>query len=40
MDRDKRWERVHDAFELLVHGTGHVADDAVSGFKAAYAAGE
>jgi len=40
MDRDKRWERVHEAFEMLVHGKGRVADDAVSGFQAAYAAGE
>jgi 2,3-bisphosphoglycerate-independent phosphoglycerate mutase len=40
MDRDKRWERVHEAFEMLVHGKGRVADDAVSGFTAAYAAGE
>jgi 2,3-bisphosphoglycerate-independent phosphoglycerate mutase len=40
MDRDKRWERVHEAFALLVHGKGNVADDAVSGFKAAQAAGE
>ncbi|MDR0239547.1 MAG: 2,3-bisphosphoglycerate-independent phosphoglycerate mutase [Deltaproteobacteria bacterium] len=40
MDRDQRWERVHEAFEMLVHGKGKVADDAVSGFQAAYAAGE
>ena len=40
MDRDKRWERVHEAFDLLIHGKGAVAEDAVSGFKAAYAAGE
>ena len=40
MDRDKRWERVHEAFEMLAHGKGGVADDAVSGFQAAYAAGE
>ncbi|MCL1985330.1 MAG: 2,3-bisphosphoglycerate-independent phosphoglycerate mutase [Betaproteobacteria bacterium] len=40
MDRDKRWERVCEAFEMLVHGKGVVADDAVSGFRAAYAAGE
>ncbi|MDR0466717.1 MAG: 2,3-bisphosphoglycerate-independent phosphoglycerate mutase [Deltaproteobacteria bacterium] len=40
MDRDKRWERVHEAYELYVHGKGNVVDDAVSGFKAAYAASE
>ena len=40
MDRDKRWERVHEAFELLAHGKGGTADDAVSGFRTAYAAGE
>jgi len=40
MDRDNRWERVREVFELLVHGKGNVADDAVNGFKAAYAAGE
>jgi len=40
MDRDKHWERVYEAFELLVHGKGRVTEDAVSGFKTAYAAGE
>jgi 2,3-bisphosphoglycerate-independent phosphoglycerate mutase len=40
MDRDKRWERVHEAFEMLAHGKGRAADDAVSGIQAAYAAGE
>ena len=40
MDRDKRWERVREAFAMLAHGKGRVADDAVSGFNAAYAAGE
>jgi 2,3-bisphosphoglycerate-independent phosphoglycerate mutase len=40
MDRDKRWERLHEAFEMLAHGKGRVADDAVGGFNTAYAAGE
>ena len=40
MDRDKHWEREHEAFDLLVHGKGAVVDDAVAGFRAAYAAGE
>ena len=40
MDRDKRWERVKEAFDLLVHGKGTVVEDAVQGFRAAYAAGE
>jgi 2,3-bisphosphoglycerate-independent phosphoglycerate mutase len=40
MDRDKHWERVKEAFELLAHGRGKLVDDAVSGFNAAYASGE
>ena len=30
MDRDRRWERVKEAFDLLVHGIGARADDAKS----------
>lgn len=38
MDRDKRWERVSRAYELLVDGQGAAADDAVSAVEASYAA--
>ncbi|MES2388948.1 MAG: 2,3-bisphosphoglycerate-independent phosphoglycerate mutase, partial [Bacteroidota bacterium] len=27
MDRDKRWERVKEAYDLMVHGIGHAATD-------------
>lgn len=38
MDRDKRWERVAPAYELLVNGQAEfVATDALSGLQAAYA---
>jgi 2,3-bisphosphoglycerate-independent phosphoglycerate mutase len=41
MDRDKRWERVQQAYDLLVHGRGaHHADDASSAVRAAYERGE
>ncbi|MDZ4714914.1 MAG: 2,3-bisphosphoglycerate-independent phosphoglycerate mutase [Cytophagales bacterium] len=39
MDRDKRWERVKRAYDLLVHGTGKPTTDVVSALKASYAAG-
>lgn len=37
MDRDKRWERVETAYDLLVQGTGSAATDAVAAIKASYA---
>jgi len=37
MDRDKRWERVKTAWDLMVHGQGSPADDAVSAVEASYA---
>ena len=40
MDRDKRWERVNVAWDMLVHGKGEKIDDAVKALEAAYAAGE
>jgi 2,3-bisphosphoglycerate-independent phosphoglycerate mutase len=41
MDRDKRWERVKLAYDLLVHGSGeHHADTAVQAVRDAYARGE
>lgn len=39
MDRDKRWERVAEAWELLVHGKGVHFDDAVAAVQASYDAG-
>ncbi|BCL76203.1 2,3-bisphosphoglycerate-independent phosphoglycerate mutase [Jeongeupia sp. HS-3] len=41
MDRDKRWERVEPAYNLLVDGKGlHHADSALDGLNAAYARNE
>lgn len=40
MDRDKRWERVEQAWNLLAHGQGEAVDDPVAALQAAYAAGE
>ena len=40
MDRDTRWPRVRQAYELLTQGTGHTAPDAISAIKAAYERGE
>ena len=40
MDRDKRWERVNVAWDMLVHGKGEKIDDAVKALEAAYAEGE
>ena len=39
MDRDKRWERVRKAYDLLVHGSGQPMTDAVKAVEASYAAG-
>lgn len=38
MDRDKRWDRVRQAWDLLVHGRGEAAEDPVEAVKASYAA--
>ena len=41
MDRDRRWERIQAAYDLLVHGRGaYHADDAVAAVRSAYARGE
>jgi 2,3-bisphosphoglycerate-independent phosphoglycerate mutase len=41
MDRDKRWERVQLAYDLLAHGTAeHHADTGVEAVQAAYERGE
>ncbi|MDX2283988.1 MAG: 2,3-bisphosphoglycerate-independent phosphoglycerate mutase [Bacteroidia bacterium] len=39
MDRDKRWERVKKAYDLLVHGTGAAYESPVAAVEASYAAG-
>ncbi len=39
MDRDKRWERVKLAYDLLVHGTGKPVEHATDGIEASYAEG-
>jgi len=39
MDRDKRWERVKLAYDLLVHGTGEHSTDAVKSIEDNYAKG-
>ncbi|HJA79150.1 MAG TPA: 2,3-bisphosphoglycerate-independent phosphoglycerate mutase [Candidatus Desulfovibrio intestinavium] len=39
MDRDKRWERVAEAWNLLVHGQGASAPAAEAAVEASYAAG-
>lgn len=39
MDRDKRWERVREAYDLLVHGKGEVLDSLLEGVERSYAAG-
>ena len=37
MDRDKRWERVKESYDLLVHGTGVHSKDAVKTIEENYA---
>lgn len=39
MDRDKRWERVEKAYNLLVSGSGAQSADPVAAIHASYAAG-
>ena len=36
MDRDKRWERVKEAYDLLVEGKGKQADDMVAAMQESY----
>lgn len=36
MDRDKRWERVKESYDLLVNGTGVTATDAVAAVQQSY----
>lgn len=40
MDRDKRWERVKLAYDVLVHGTGELSSDVLATIQQRYAAGE
>ena len=39
MDRDKRWERIKIAYDLLVNGIGHTTTDYAEAIKASYADG-
>ncbi len=39
MDRDKRWNRVKEAYDLLVEGKGEKASDMVKAMEESYAAG-
>ncbi len=39
MDRDKRWERVEQAYQAIVHGEGQKFADPVEAIKASYATG-
>ncbi len=39
MDRDKRWERVKRAFDLLVHGTGRPVKDVLEALRSSYVEG-
>ena len=39
MDRDKRWERVKEAYDLLVHGAGAQESDMVAAMQKSYDAG-
>ena len=36
MDRDKRWERIKKAYDLLVNGIGEFSDDIVKSIKESY----
>lgn len=40
MDRDKRWERIEAAYEVLTEGIGEIAVNAVAAIENAYARGE
>jgi 2,3-bisphosphoglycerate-independent phosphoglycerate mutase len=36
MDRDKRWERIKEAYDLLVHGKGNATTDVVKAIRESY----
>ena len=39
MDRDKRWERIKEAYDLLVNGEGHKTTDIIQAIQASYDGG-
>jgi 2,3-bisphosphoglycerate-independent phosphoglycerate mutase len=39
MDRDKRWDRVEKAYHALVHGQGHIAEQAEAAISESYKTG-
>ncbi|WP_026462486.1 2,3-bisphosphoglycerate-independent phosphoglycerate mutase [Adhaeribacter aquaticus] len=39
MDRDNRWERVKEAYDVMVNGTGTPAQDVIAAVQASYEAG-
>jgi 2,3-bisphosphoglycerate-independent phosphoglycerate mutase len=39
MDRDKRWERIKEAYEMLVHGSGMPVKDIIQGMQRSYDSG-
>ena len=39
MDRDKRWERIKEGYDLMVHGTGKKSTDVLKAIEESYAAG-
>jgi len=39
MDRDKRWERIQKAYDLLIHGIGTPSEDALESIKSFYGEG-
>ncbi|HEU4496085.1 MAG TPA: 2,3-bisphosphoglycerate-independent phosphoglycerate mutase [Flavobacterium sp.] len=39
MDRDRRWERVKKAYDLLVHGTGTLTENVISSLHESYEKG-
>jgi len=40
MDRDKHWERVEEAWNMLIHGKGQKIENAAEALRSAYAEGE
>jgi 2,3-bisphosphoglycerate-independent phosphoglycerate mutase len=40
MDRDRRWDRIEQGFDAIVHGIGEHAPSAIAAIEAAYARGE
>ncbi|PSR55214.1 2,3-bisphosphoglycerate-independent phosphoglycerate mutase [Adhaeribacter arboris] len=39
MDRDNRWERVKEAYDLMVHGIGQITTNPIAALQDSYAAG-